>query len=863
MRQGLLFGDCMLNNRSTLFFLRSICFAGAAAAVTACGGGGASGTALPPGAGAKSTLSTSTAAPAIVQSTTGSAFAPSSITVSFPSTPAVGRTLVVAFWNNGNSTGGANTYTAPAGWAQVDSNTAHPYHTYEVFSHVVAGGETNTYVFTPAYAQREHVWMAADVSNATGIDKHAVGYVSGTTFTAPSVAPSQANELALAFNMPQATATWSNPSGWTRAIGPTSTWSGEVLSQTLSTTSATSETSALSASSSGFAGVVLLSPASASVSSTPAATSTVAPAATATPVSTSAASAPSVVQWTNGSAYAPSAVTVSFKSTPAAGHLLVVAFWNNGQRTGAANTYSAPAGWSTVDQNTSHSYMTYEIFSHVVQPGESNSYIFTPASAQREHVWIAADSTAGSVDDSSNAYVSGSTAFTTPTLTAAQSNELGLAFNLPDTSGNPTWSNPSGWTIGSGPTSTWKGEALTKSSSSAVGETATLSRASSGFAGLVLLSPAAAQSGTSSTPAPTAAPTYAPTSAPTTAPTTSPTSAPVSAGVATYHGCPLYTANDWFTTNLVNGGSSYVPNTVDPNSPNIISNIATHVGNINFAANSPSNEETVNIVNSGNQIANPTIQGLAYGFANDALNDDPGKTIPIPSGNLFEEGTNGSAPSWGCSGGDCHVNVLNSDTCVEYETYKSGTYGNGTQYSWNGSTFYAEGGGVENLNHAYDIEPIAVSAADIPMMGTTDWGEDLAYQKSSCQPDCAIPHILAFFMPNAGQANGGYVAPAAWRQAACSTYCTNPLPEGARLRLKSSYVCPSPSSYPQANLLCNQMKQYGIILDDFTGLTNGGGVRLGTSSNGSDPWNSSDYDQLLSNVHIADFDVMTLGTIHS
>jgi hypothetical protein len=59
------------------------------------------------------------------------------------------------------------------------------------------------------------------------------------------------------------------------------------------------------------------------------------------------------------------------------------------------------------------------------------------------------------------------------------------------------------------------------------------------------------------------------------------------------------------------------------------------------------------------------------------------------------------------------------------------------------------------------------------------------------------------------------------------------------------------------------MKQYGIILDDFTGLTNGGGVRLGTSSNGSDPWNSSDYNQLLGNVHITDFDVMTLGTIHS
>jgi hypothetical protein len=572
-------------------------------------------------------------------------------------------------------------------------------------------------------------------------------------------------------------------------------------------------------------------------------------------LSTTTSTAPSVVQSANGNAFAPASITVSYPSAPAAGHVLIVAFWNNGNTSGGGITYKAPSGWSMVDANTKASYHTYEVFSHVVASGETGKYVFVPTYAQREHVWMAADiaNTAG-VDRHGSSYISGS-AFKTPTVTPSQSNDLALAFDAPQTTG--TWTNGSGWTRSNGPTSVWSGQTVYErlSSTAAIAQSATLSAASSGFAGIVLLKPGSGT--TTATPVPQASPT----SAPSAAPIASSTSAPVSAGVATYHGCPLYTANDWFTTNLVTGGSSYVPNTIDPNSANIINNIAANVGNINFNGNVNPAEETVNVDNETNVVADPQVQGLVYGWANDPYNDDPAPAhIPITSGTFFQEGTYSKC---NISGGDCHVNVLDTVKCVEYETYKSGTYGNGVTGSWNGSTYWAEGGGVENLNHPYHIEPLAVTAADIPMMGTTDWGEDLQYQKASCQPNCAIPHILAFFLPQAGQANGGYVAPAGGEQHACSSYCTHPLPEGARLRLKSSYPCPSPTSYPQANLLCNQMKQYGIILNDFTGrLPNGGGVRLATSSNGTNPWNSSDYGQLLNNVHITNFDVMTLGTIH-
>lgn len=569
------------------------------------------------------------------------------------------------------------------------------------------------------------------------------------------------------------------------------------------------------------------------------------------PITTAATSAPALVQSSNGSAYAPASIAVSFSSAPAVGDVLAVAFWNNGQSSGASNTYTAPSGWSLVEQNTAHAYHTYQIFSHVVASGESNKYVFTPAAAQREHVWMAADvSHASGIDKHGNMYISGAT-FTTPSVTPSQAYDLALAFNMPLNSA--TWSNPSGWTRGVGPTATWAGEGLTRSlsSTSAISESATLSSSSSGFAGIVLLAPGGTSS---STPSPTASPspTSASTPAPTASPTASPTSAP--AGTAyTYHGCPLFTANDWLTTNLVSGGSSYVSNAVDPHSSNYINNINSNVGSINFMANTVAIDETVNLVNSSNLKATPTIQNLTYGFANDPYNDDPSPAkIEIDSGTFYQEGTRGCTST----NGDCHVVVLDTNKCVDYETY------NWDGPSWNGSSYTAKGGGVENLNHPYSIEHIVVSAGDLPMMGTTDWGEDVSYQNASCQPNCAIPHIVAFLLPQPGQANGGYVSPADGTGRACSSYCSWPLPDGARLRLHSSYSCPSATSYPQANLLCNQLKQYGMIFDDTTGINGGGGIRLGTSSNGANPWNSSDYGQFLGKVHISDFDVMTLGTIH-
>src|SRR5579862_3038120 len=147
-----------------------------------------------------------------------------------------------------------------------------------------------------------------------------------------------------------------------------------------------------------------------------------------------AAAAASVTQWANGSAYAPASIKISWAAAPAAGDMLVVALWNNGQASGAANTYTPPAGWTLVDQNTSHAYATYQTFSHVAAAGEANGYVFTPAAAARQQVWMAADVAGATASDAhGNAFITSSTAFTSPSVTPTQSNDLAIAFNMPMT----------------------------------------------------------------------------------------------------------------------------------------------------------------------------------------------------------------------------------------------------------------------------------------------------------------------------------------------------------------------------------------------------------------------------------------------
>lgn len=451
--------------------------------LSACRGG--SGTRLlPPTSGGRHAL---TAAIAPAQWTSGNAGSPATITVSFPNAPAVGDTLVVVLWNNAQNNCAANTYTPPSGWTLIDQNQNQYCSTYQAFSHIVGSGESNAYGFTPLAAQRYHVWIGADIAGGAGVDQASnTAQGSGTTtWTTPSLTPSQSGDLALAFQLPYtlSSLTWTNPPSWNLGTGPTSSWRGEAATQTLSSTAAVSESSTSSVSAYGFSVLVLVAPSGAPPPTPP-------PTPAPTPSSTGApGSAPSPLQWTSGQAGL--SIIVSFPSTPTVGDTLLVALWNNAQKTCAPNTYTPPAGWTLADQNLSAYCETYQTFSHVVASGETNSYVFTPTVVQRTHVWIGVDvANAAGVDKASSAVdPSGTTSWATPMLTPSQSNDLAVVFQMPYTLSLLNWTNPSGWNLGTGPTSTWRGEGLSQqlATAAAVSETSTSSVSAYGFSATVLL----------------------------------------------------------------------------------------------------------------------------------------------------------------------------------------------------------------------------------------------------------------------------------------------------------------------------------------------------------------------------------------
>lgn len=481
--------------------------AGALISVASCRGGSYGG-AMPPVAQRSHPLAI--AAASVAQWNSGTTWAPASIPVSWPSAPAAGDVLVVAFWNNGQTSGAANTYAPPAGWTLVDQNTAQSYATYQSFMHVVAAGETNRYVFTPLAAQREHAWIAVDVAGVSAIDGSKNTFINNSTaYTTPSLTPSEPGDVAIAVNMPMTTGslTWTNPVGWNLGIGPVPTWRGEAIYQTLSTASPLSASSTLSAAASGFSALMLLTPSGVQSTPTPTAGASATPSPTPTPPPGGGGAA-TASQWASGALQAPASIAVSWPAAPATGDVLLVAFWNNGQSSGAGNTYTAPAGWSVTDQKSAV-YATYQVFWHVVGGGEGNRYVFTPAVAQRVQDWIGVDITnATSIDKSANQFISNGTLYATPQLTPAQSGDLAVAFNLPMTTSSPSWTNPSAWILGTGPTSAWRGEGLFQSlpATSTISESATLSSAASGFAGIVLVSSSGTVSPPTATPAPTPTP---------------------------------------------------------------------------------------------------------------------------------------------------------------------------------------------------------------------------------------------------------------------------------------------------------------------------------------------------------------------
>jgi hypothetical protein len=346
-----------------------------------------------------------------------------------------------------------------------------------------------------------------------------------------------------------------------------------------------------------------------------------------------------------------------------------------------------------------------------------------------------------------------------------------------------------------------------------------------------------------------------------------------SAGMGTtyqIYGCTVYRPNDWFTTNLITGRSRYVSTTVDPNSAKMIANFIRAYGNVKLSINA--SDRSVHLNTPANVAAKTTplrvVQHLNYGFADTPWRDASDKKIPWDD--AFH--AQGSCP---VIGQDCHAIVLTprsggppgTKPCIDYETYDSN---DGPLHD---GVYSAESLTVHNLNRPYNEQwsrQPGPTKSGLPLVGTTDLGEDAALP--------AINHIVALVIPgtdssaDAGDcskescAAGGYVAPAS-SGSECVAYCEYKIPFGARLRLRTSYACPSRATHPQANKLCAQLKTYGMILTDHGSPAGTFGFGLAPRADGTNPWNADDVSAISATsgggIPLREFDIMTLGTLHS
>ncbi len=183
--------------------------------------------------------------------------------------------------------------------------------------------------------------------------------------------------------------------------------------------------------------------------------------------------------------------------------------------------------------------------------------------------------------------------------------------------------------------------------------------------------------------------------------------------------------------------------------------------------------------------------------------------------------------------GDNHTLVLDRHTCWIYETFQTnrcnGLYDVASETIWDGVN--------------YNARPWGWTSGDAA--GLSIFAGTLKYTEAASG---TVSHAIRFTMePTLGDSNGGYfVLPAS--HAASSTTTANLLPEGARLRLKSSVNISGYSAINQAIL--TGLKNFGMILAD-----NGGNLEpIGDT----DPnWNDSDLGNLHA-ITVSDFEVVQM-----
>jgi hypothetical protein len=160
---------------------------------------------------------------------------------------------------------------------------------------------------------------------------------------------------------------------------------------------------------------------------------------------------------------------------------------------------------------------------------------------------------------------------------------------------------------------------------------------------------------------------------------------------------------------------------------------------------------------------------------------DPGP-YPIPPNPLIEDG------------GDQHILVIDSDSCVLYEVFDA--------YEFTGSEWHAGAGAIWPLtfNATRPAGFTSADAAGLPIFPGLARYEEVVEQGE-------IRHALRFTVQ---QSRRGYIFPASHQ--AGSTDDPNVPPMGLRLRLRASFDVSG--FHPQVQVILRALQRYGMIVAD-------------------------------------------------
>src|SRR5579859_4049145 len=277
--------------------------------------------------------------------------------------------------------------------------------------------------------------------------------------------------------------------------------------------------------------------------------------------------------------------------------------------------------------------------------------------------------------------------------------------------------------------------------------------------------------------------------------------------------CPMFPAN-----NVWNADISALP--VDTNSSNYLANMATGTGLHPDFGSFAGFGIPYNVVSSAQA-------KVSVDFSAGAPTESDNGPYPIPA-NPNIESNDLAACSSPNGNGDCHILIVDKDACILYELDAAATQGPGQWTAFSGAIWSLKSNALRTDTWT------SADAAGLPILpGLVRYDEVIAG---------LINHALRFTMVHTQKA---HIYPA--RHDASSNTGTFVPPMGLRLRLKASTNISNFT--PQAKVIAQAMKTYGIILAD-----NGSDLYI---SGASDPnFDDNDLGTLKTQLHGSDFEVV-------